>query len=87
MRREVILLDDWIEHANGHTVWEMSYRMTTHAGGAEKNRLFDGTIRLAAGRYVLKWESDGSHAFGDWNDDPPDDPEGWGIAVLPVQGR
>ena len=79
----------WIEDASGRTVWEMTFRMTTDAGGGRKNRLFDGTVRLPAGRYVLHWESDGSHSFGDWNDDPPDDPEGWGITVLPptVAGR
>lgn len=82
-------MDDygWIEDANGRVVWEMTYRLTTHAGGARKNRLFDGTVRLSAGRYVLKWVSDDSHAFGDWNDDPPDDPDGWGIAVLPARDR
>jgi hypothetical protein len=72
----------WIEDtATGETVWEMTYGSTTHAGGARKNRLFDGTIRLPAGRYVLHYKTDGSHAYADWNDDPPDDPEGWGIVV------
>lgn len=79
-------MDDyaWIEEAgSGRVVWEMTYRTTTHAGGAHKNRLFDGMIRLPAGRYILHYETDGSHAYGDWNADPPDDPEGWGVAVLP----
>lgn len=72
----------WIEDAaTGDTVWVMTASSTTHAGGAEKNRLFDGTIQLPAGRYVLNYQTDGSHAYGDWNDDPPDDPEGWGIVV------
>jgi hypothetical protein len=72
----------WIEDAaTGETVWEMTYRSTTHAGGARKNRLFDGTLQLPAGRYVLHYDSDGSHAYGDWNDDPPDDPDGWGITL------
>jgi hypothetical protein len=72
----------WIEDAEtGRAVWEMTYRATTHAGGAAKNRRFDGTITLAAGQYVLRFETDGSHAFGGWNADPPDDPEAWGIAV------
>src|SRR5262249_16633488 len=39
----------WIEDAKtGRTVWEMSYRATEPAGGASKNRRFDGTIRLPA---------------------------------------
>lgn len=72
----------WIEDAaTGETVWEMTYRSTTHAGGAPKNRVFDGTVRLPAGRYVLHYDTDDSHAYGDWNAEPPDDPEGWGIAL------
>ena len=74
----------YIEDAeSGRVVWEMTYRTTQHAGGADKNRVFDGVIRLPAGRYVLRYQTDGSHAYGDWNDDAPDDPESWGIAVLP----
>ncbi len=76
----------WIEDAESRrVVWEMTYRMTTHAGGADKNRLFDGTLRLPAGRYILHYETDGSHAYGDWNADPPDDPEGWGVSILPAR--
>jgi hypothetical protein len=72
----------WIEDAkSGRRVWEMTYRVTDHAGGAKKNRRFDGVIRLPAGEYVLRYESDGSHSFGDWNAAPPDDPEAWGITV------
>jgi hypothetical protein len=72
----------WIEIAgSGRVVWKMSYRGTEHAGGAEKNRVFDGTVRLPAGSYVLRYESDGSHSYDDWNADPPDDPEGWGVVI------
>ncbi len=72
----------WIEDARtGRRVWEMTYRITEHAGGAAKNRRFDGTVRLPAGEYVVQYETDGSHSFGDWNAAPPDDPEMWGITV------
>jgi hypothetical protein len=72
----------WIEDArSGRRVWEMTYRTTEHAGGASKNRRFDGVIRLPAGNYVLRYETDGSHSFGNWNAAPPDDPEAWGITV------
>ena len=58
----------WIEDAKtGRTVWEMTYRATEPAGGAAKNRRFDGVITLPAGDYVLRYETDGSHAFGSWN--------------------
>ena len=76
----------WIEDAKtGKTVWEMTYRTTEPAGGAAKNRRFDGTITLPAGDYVLRYETDGSHAFGSWNAGAPDDPEMWGITVYRVR--
>jgi hypothetical protein len=76
----------WIEDAHsGRAVWEMSYRMTGHAGGAKKNRLYDGTLMLKAGEYTVYYESDGSHSFNDWNASPPHDPMQWGIAVYLVQ--
>lgn len=72
----------WIEVAGTRrVVWDMTYRLSEHAGGAQKNRLYDGTLRLPAGSYVLRYESDGSHSYSDWNADPPDDPEGWGVMV------
>ena len=75
----------WIEDANtGKTVWEMSYRMTEHAGGARKNRRFDDTVLLKAGDYILHFETDGSHSFNDWNDDPPHDATHYGITLYAV---
>jgi len=72
----------WIEDAGtGRSVWELTYRMTEPAGGAQKNRRFDGIIKLPAGAYVLRYRTDGSHAFGSWNADPPEDPEAWGISL------
>jgi hypothetical protein len=73
----------WIEDAaSGRVVWEMTYEATEPAGGAKKNRAFEGTIRLPAGSYILHYKSDGSHSYGDWNDDAPDDAENWGITVF-----
>ena len=75
----------WIEDAKtGRRVWEMTYRITQHAGGAAKNRKFQGTVRLPAGEYVLRYETDGSHAFGDWNAAAPEEPEAWGITLYRV---
>jgi hypothetical protein len=72
----------WIEDDGGRTVWKMKYGDTAPAGGTDKNRVFDGVITLPAGSYVLRFHSDGSHSYNDWNDNPPDDPESWGIAVF-----
>ncbi|MFQ5864603.1 MAG: hypothetical protein ACE5IW_05170 [bacterium] len=76
----------WIEDAETRRVlWEMTYRKTDRAGGARKNRLFDGTILLKAGEYAVYYESDGSHSFNDWNAAPPYDPVNWGITVYLVE--
>lgn len=78
----------WIaDSATDRVVWEMQYDESEPAGGADKNRVFDGVITLPAGAYVLHYRSDGSHAYGDWNDDPPDDPESWGISVFRMENR
>ena len=72
----------WIEDSgSGKVVWKMKYRMTDRAGGAEKNRVFDGTISLPAGKYTVFYETDDTHAYDDWNDTPPDDPESWGVTI------
>src|SRR5438105_1568022 len=77
----------WIEDADGRTVWKMKYQETDPAGGSDKNRVFDGVITLPAGNYVLRYRSDGTHSYNDWNTDPPDDPESWGIAVFRLARR
>lgn len=75
----------WIEDARtGDIVWEMTYRKTSHAGGADKNREVDQVILLDKGEYILHYETDDSHSFPDWNSTPPDDPMSWGITVSEV---
>ncbi len=72
----------WIKNTDtGEKVWTMDYDATSWAGGAKKNRLFDKSITLDKGEYELHYRTDGSHAFNDWNDDPPDDRSHWGITI------
>ena len=72
----------WIENARTHDiVWEMTYRSTEYAGGARKNRVYDRRILLDKGKYVAHYETDDSHAFGEWNNDPPEDRTHWGITI------
>jgi hypothetical protein len=72
----------WIEEAkSGRVIWEMTYRMTEHAGGARKNRVCNATVSLDAGEYVVYYESDGSHSFNRWNAKPPADMLSWGITL------
>ncbi|MDX1741902.1 MAG: hypothetical protein R3178_11435, partial [Rhodothermales bacterium] len=72
----------WIENVDDNSVvWEMTYRMSEHAGGAQKNRVVSTTLLLPAGSYRVHYVSDGSHSFWDWNADPPYEAEMWGITV------
>lgn len=71
----------WIENAEtGKPLWEMKGAETTHAGGAGKNRKVDTIITLPAGKYRLRYKSDDSHSFDNWNALPPDI-NFWGIAL------
>ncbi len=77
----------WLEDARtGRVVWKMEYPRTAQAGGSAKNRLFQGTVELDAGEYTLHYRTDDSHAYRDWNANPPHDPESWGIRVALVEG-
>ncbi|MGA9115754.1 MAG: hypothetical protein WB626_03160 [Bacteroidota bacterium] len=77
----------WIEDlATGHVIWEMTYGMTFHAGGHRKNRMVNTTFLLEKGSYKLHFQSDDSHSYGDWNVDPPDDEEYWGITLFRDNG-
>jgi CubicO group peptidase (beta-lactamase class C family) len=75
----------WIESAEtGAKVWEMKAPGTKHAGGAGKNRMADAMVTLPAGEYRLRYRSDDSHSFDNWNALPPD-VNFWGIAVYTTE--
>lgn len=71
----------WIENVDkGIPVWEMQEPKTTHAGGAGKNRKVDVVITLEPGKYRLRYKTDDSHSFDNWNALPPEI-NFWGIAL------
>jgi len=73
----------WIEkEGDGERVWTMNFDISNHAGGAKKNREWRGDIQLPAGTYRLRYVSDDSHSFNDWNAAPPSHRGAdWGISV------
>ncbi len=76
----------WIKNSSsGQTVWEMTYGMSRSAGGAKKNRMVDANLLLEPGSYEVTFISDGSHSYQDWNDDPPNMPDKWGISLRAVK--
>lgn len=77
----------WIESAgSGRVVWEMTDRNTEYAGGADKNRIFDGEVTLPAGDFVVSYVTDGSHSYESWNSGRPWLPRSWGLAIYPGAG-
>jgi len=70
----------WIENIDDNeVVWMMEEEETVHAGGASKNRAFDGTIVLDEGDYSLHFKTDGSHSYRSWNEPAPSDVRNYGI--------
>ena len=60
----------------------MKYSRTYHAGGAIKNRMFNDVIQLPLGKYNVFFRTDDSHSYSEWNDNPPDEKEKYGITIL-----
>ncbi len=72
----------WIESAaSGETVWEMTLDNTVHAGGDDRNRIYDGSLELPAGTYRVHFVTDFDYAWGDFDTAPPKYPDAWGITV------
>ncbi len=72
----------WIINSKTHDkIWAMDYHNTEHAGGADRNRLYDGVIALKRGDYIVYCMTDDSHSSADWKDAPPYDRASWGITL------
>jgi hypothetical protein len=77
----------WIEDARtGDIIWEMAYGMTFHAGGGRKNRMVNTTFLLDRGEYTLHYKTDDSHSYGNWNTEPPEDQQYYGITLYKDEG-
>ncbi|HKQ60644.1 MAG TPA: hypothetical protein VJS92_05115 [Candidatus Polarisedimenticolaceae bacterium] len=77
----------WIVEAGSQReLWRMDRDNTLDAGGSDKNRMFDGLVKLPRGSYVLHYASDDSHSYAGWNDGAPFRPAAWGVAAWPGPG-
>lgn len=56
---------------DGKDIWKMTVDNSSHAGGAAKNRKIDTVLHLKAGNYKLKYVTDESHSWDNWDDRPP----------------
>ena len=70
-----------IEDEEGKVIWQMEYWNSEPAGGATKNLMANKIIRIKPGTYTVKYRTDGSHSYNNWNDDPPRDVTKWGITI------
>lgn len=68
---------------DGAVLWQLHQAETVYAGGADRNRIAQQEIFLGAGTYTLFYQTDDSHAYGDF-DNPPTYPEHWGIALYTI---
>lgn len=76
----------WIENAEtGQTVWVMKLDNSVDAGGADKNRMINEVLQLKAGKYVAHFQTDNSHAYANWNNQPPIHQERWGMMIWPQE--
>jgi len=77
----------WIVDATTRErVWQMKYSDTEHAGGGDKNRVFDEVIPFDKGSYIVYYATDDSHAYPHWNTEPPMDRDRWGITLTGAEG-
>ena len=73
----------WIRNdADGEEIWRMTRSNTLPAGGDERYRLFDDIIKLEPGRYTIHFETDESHAYGDFREAAPDFQQDYGMRVV-----
>lgn len=80
--REIFVDYGWIENFNNEVVWMMEAQYSKHAGGGYKNQFIDTILWLPKGKYVLRYITDESHAYNEWQVAPPST-EFYGVAVYP----
>jgi ligand-binding sensor domain-containing protein/serine phosphatase RsbU (regulator of sigma subunit) len=74
----------WLEDTDGNEIWKMSVDESKHAGGARKNRMQISSVELEKGSYNLKYKSDDSHSYNNWNAAAPIQPLWWGIQLFEI---
>jgi ligand-binding sensor domain-containing protein len=75
------------EYESNDPIWQMTFKQSRYGGGAEKNRVQIDVLTLPKGKYRLRYQSDDSHGFGNWNNTPPDFPQDWGIQVFRIDKK
>jgi signal transduction histidine kinase len=77
----------WIEKNANDTIWSSAnFQKTYYAGGAAKNRILINQISLTQGKYKLRYHSDDSHSYNNWNEAAPDQTSLYGIVLIDITG-
>jgi len=74
----------WLENSDGTEIWKLELNKSRHAGGGDKNRMKIWAGTLEAGAYNLRYLSDDSHSYGNWNEPQPINPNMWGIQIFEI---
>ncbi|MCD4795414.1 MAG: SpoIIE family protein phosphatase [Bacteroidales bacterium] len=64
------------------TIWKMNYNNTRYAGGALKNRIEIKILNFKKGNYNLRYISDDSHSFNNWNEPKPTLGNFYGVRIF-----
>ena len=84
-------IDQWgrydygsLKTLNDSVIWSMNIESSKHAGGGSSNRMQLDVLQLKPGTYTLHYNSDNSHAFGDWSEEKPTKCDLYGIALFEI---
>lgn len=73
----------WIEHAEtGEVIWKMTPQNSEFAGGDRRNRKSVERRTLRPGSYRLRYVSNGTHAYPDWQAAAPERERFYGVTVF-----
>ena len=75
---DYVQIESLLEH---EAVWKMTQENTQPAGGAIRNRKYEGEVALQPGLYRITYIEDFSHGYTSWEANPPLIPERWGVQM------
>jgi len=76
----------WITDADDKEIWTAVHSNESfYLGGAEKNRIVIDVVQLKPGNYKLRYKSDDSHSFANWNAAPPSFIDLYGIRLFEIK--
>lgn len=87
MSTDTLMADfGWIENAKGNIIWTAELNEENyHLGGDVKNRINTDVIKLSPGNYKLRYQSDDTHSYANWNAEVAYDSTFWGIRIFELE--